>query len=154
MDAEAPLLRGSFAQGADGKEVWVYFKYERLPWFCYHCGRMGHVAKDCPRIDDADLLNPSLFQYEEELRASPLRRPAPRFGAQVPNNNVKRKLVFKPVGSNKVTRNLDEQLPDGGLQSTVPGSRLGVSSRGDKALATQAPDLQQALTSANRPISV
>ncbi|KAJ4848552.1 hypothetical protein Tsubulata_007851 [Turnera subulata] len=83
LDVRTPLLRGSTVQMADGKEVWVYFKYERLPWFCFHCGCMGYVARD-------------LFQYGDELRASPLRRIGFSQGPRLNDEKVKRKLIFKP----------------------------------------------------------
>ncbi|KAJ4835728.1 hypothetical protein Tsubulata_030566 [Turnera subulata] len=97
-DVRTPLLRGSTVTLRDGKEVWIYYKYERLHWFCYHCGRLGHIANNCSHVADDDLLNPELYQYGEELRASPLRRPTIPLGER-PSNKVKRKLVFKPVGS-------------------------------------------------------
>jgi len=30
-----------------GKSIWVSFKYEKLPLFCYHCGRIYHADKTC-----------------------------------------------------------------------------------------------------------
>ncbi|KAJ4844333.1 hypothetical protein Tsubulata_030448 [Turnera subulata] len=94
-DVRTPILRGSTVTLKDGKEAWIYYKYERLPFFFYHCGRMGHIAKDCSLVDDDDLLNPALYQYGEELRASPLRRPV-LFHGERNTDKVRRKLVFKP----------------------------------------------------------
>ncbi|KAJ4826822.1 hypothetical protein Tsubulata_042292 [Turnera subulata] len=75
--------------------VWIYYKYERLSWFCYHCGWLGHIAKDCIHVDDDDLLNPALYQYGEDLWASPLRRILTPL-RESHNEGVRRKLVFKP----------------------------------------------------------
>uniref|UniRef100_A0A803Q5F6 CCHC-type domain-containing protein n=1 Tax=Cannabis sativa TaxID=3483 RepID=A0A803Q5F6_CANSA len=32
------------------KKIWSYFKYERLPIFCYKCGVIGHLEDDCSRL--------------------------------------------------------------------------------------------------------
>ncbi|KAJ4830175.1 hypothetical protein Tsubulata_011977 [Turnera subulata] len=92
-DVRTPILRGSTVILKDGKETWIYYKYERLPFFC--CGRIGNIAKDCSHVDDDDLLNPALYQYGEELMASPLRRPV-LFHGERTTDRVRRKLVFKP----------------------------------------------------------
>ncbi|KAJ4838836.1 hypothetical protein Tsubulata_013931 [Turnera subulata] len=94
---------------ADGEEVWVYFEYERLPWFYFHCGCMGHVARDCSTVNDDDLQNPLLFQYGDELRASPLRRNRFSQGPRLTGEKVKRKLVFKP-GRDKVDNRVEARL--------------------------------------------
>jgi hypothetical protein len=30
-----------------GKDYWVSFRYERLPFFCFNCGRVRHGVKGC-----------------------------------------------------------------------------------------------------------
>ena len=36
----------------EGGKFWVTFKYERLPNFCFLCGKMGHDDKHCPETSD------------------------------------------------------------------------------------------------------
>jgi hypothetical protein len=45
-----PLMRGMIVQvggGCDWKEKWCHFEYEYLPAFCYNCGIIGRVDKNC-----------------------------------------------------------------------------------------------------------
>ena len=51
LQLDKPLVWGKVAS-ADGEKFWVNFKYERLPTFCFHCGRLGHDDKHCPEITD------------------------------------------------------------------------------------------------------
>lgn len=44
-----PLKPGQLIRIA-GKALWLDFRYERLPHFCYSCGIMGHYAMYCPTI--------------------------------------------------------------------------------------------------------
>ncbi|GLT62155.1 hypothetical protein SLA2020_348130 [Shorea laevis] len=47
LDVTKPLERGR-ALRLDGKSVWVSFKYEKLPIFCFQCGRILHDKQGCP----------------------------------------------------------------------------------------------------------
>jgi hypothetical protein len=47
LELAKPLERGR-ALRLDGKSYWVSFKYEKLPMFCFECGRIGHGEKGCP----------------------------------------------------------------------------------------------------------
>ena len=47
VDVSRPFCRGRKVVLEDDKEIWVYFKYEKLPNFCYWCGMVSHVDKEC-----------------------------------------------------------------------------------------------------------
>lgn len=52
MDISKPLRRGAQVRLGDiGGVVWVGAKYERLPDFCFGCGKIGHVLRDCLEIE-------------------------------------------------------------------------------------------------------
>lgn len=42
-----PHLRGKGVNIRIDKPYWIRFSYERLPNFCYICGRLGHGMKEC-----------------------------------------------------------------------------------------------------------
>ena len=53
------------------QERQVSFKYERLPNFCYWCGRVDHGDKDCAIwLANPDSLNQSDQQFGPWMRAS------------------------------------------------------------------------------------
>lgn len=47
LDVTKPLLRGSFVN--KGNKVWLSFKYERLPYFCFKCGIIKHGDSGCSK---------------------------------------------------------------------------------------------------------
>ncbi|XP_030942068.1 uncharacterized protein LOC115967129 [Quercus lobata] len=51
VDITKPLIRGKMIHIEEMEDVWVYFKYERLPTFCYRCGILGHQDCDCQGIN-------------------------------------------------------------------------------------------------------
>jgi hypothetical protein len=46
IDLRNPLERGRMIL-MGGKDYWVSFRYERLPFFCFNCGRVRHGVKGC-----------------------------------------------------------------------------------------------------------
>jgi hypothetical protein len=49
IDLSNPLERGRDLM-VGGKPFWVFFKYEKLPMFCFHYGRVIHGKKGCPEV--------------------------------------------------------------------------------------------------------
>lgn len=47
MDTMKPLRRVVNMVGQNGKELLCHLKYERLPIFCYICGKIGHSTIKC-----------------------------------------------------------------------------------------------------------
>jgi hypothetical protein len=73
LDLTKPLQRGR-KLNIEGKSVWITFRYERLPKFCFQCGVICHGKIGCPKRNG--LRNQeSSPQYGPWLRAeSPTRR--------------------------------------------------------------------------------
>lgn len=46
LDLTKPLPRGCMLK-LQGQSVWVAFRYERLPKFCFHCGVNRHGSTGC-----------------------------------------------------------------------------------------------------------
>ncbi|CAK9155320.1 unnamed protein product [Ilex paraguariensis] len=56
--------------GLGGSNVTVFFKYERLPHICYHCGRFDHRERECQlRLDSSNLVRDASMKYGAWLRA-------------------------------------------------------------------------------------
>nr|POF19193.1 hypothetical protein CFP56_65976 [Quercus suber] len=67
LSIDKPLRRGGNMMSLDGEKFWVNFKYERLPTFCFLCGKLGHDDKHC--LDFSNWQS-TPKQYGEWLKAS------------------------------------------------------------------------------------
>ena len=69
------LVRGKKIRFNDDNHRWVFFKYERLPNFCYICGKLSHGEKECK---ESGLPNggkgEGAYQYEAWLRGESSKR--------------------------------------------------------------------------------
>jgi hypothetical protein len=71
VDIQKPLQRGVTLEHDDkGNRGWCPIRYEFLPNFCYECGMLGHVDKEC----DKNIGKQDVKQFGDWLRASPARR--------------------------------------------------------------------------------
>lgn len=72
MDITKPLCRGRMVRFGASDRRWVSFQYERLPIYCYWCGKLDHDKKDCPLwMQSNGSLSRDKQQYGPWLRASP-----------------------------------------------------------------------------------
>ncbi|KAL2941944.1 hypothetical protein RDABS01_030294 [Bienertia sinuspersici] len=75
IDIGKPLRRGAKIATSANSSKWVDIKYERLGDFCYYCGKLGHVDRDCNEIEESkDELKEMVYKYGPWLRASSLKR--------------------------------------------------------------------------------
>uniref|UniRef100_A0A803PR24 CCHC-type domain-containing protein n=1 Tax=Cannabis sativa TaxID=3483 RepID=A0A803PR24_CANSA len=42
-----PILAGFFFKSGSNPEVWIQFKYEKLPFLCFNCGKLAHSNREC-----------------------------------------------------------------------------------------------------------
>jgi len=68
IDARKPLTQKIKLKMRGGQEDFAEVKYEKLPLFCYYCGKLGHGTKDCDEFFGEE--SPQK-KYGEWLKASP-----------------------------------------------------------------------------------
>lgn len=84
IDISQPLCRGRVISLDSGKELWVSFKYERLPNLCYWCGRLTHDDRDCDLwVESEGSLSTEAQQFGPWVKAAPFT-PTRRFMIKVP----------------------------------------------------------------------
>ena len=81
FDATTQLIKGKKVSIEGGEGRWIFFKYERLPNFCYQCGRLDHGEKDCPeRKVEENHGDEERKQYGAWLRGEPGRSSGRDYG--------------------------------------------------------------------------
>ncbi|OMP09933.1 Zinc knuckle CX2CX4HX4C [Corchorus olitorius] len=68
FNVEDPLKTDFNLKRKGAPTMWVKFKYECPPEFCYHCGRLSHSEKDCRFQHDGRKKD----FYRHRLRAAPM----------------------------------------------------------------------------------
>ena len=74
IDATRKLIKGKKVSIEGGESRWIFFKYERLPNFCYRCGMLDHGEKDCLEKKGEEPGRGEQMQYRAWMRGEPGRR--------------------------------------------------------------------------------
>lgn len=78
IDITQPLCQGRMVRIGGAPPKWVDFRYERLPIFCYWCGKVDHNERDCTQwLRSKESLRAEDKKFGAWLRASQdrLQRP-------------------------------------------------------------------------------
>ncbi|KAJ1436551.1 Zinc finger, CCHC-type [Sesbania bispinosa] len=117
LDLRKPLRRGMVVQLPNKKKVKVFFKYEKLPNFCYICGRMGHVIRNCSdvegELDEEELDNLPFGQW---MGASPSRPTLMSKPATQVSQKAQPKKLFKESGTVESSHSSDQVVFESGEQ--------------------------------------
>ena len=74
LDLTKPLSRGRFLKLRD-RTIWITFRYERIPRFCFKCGVIRHGGRGCVRPGGRKLQeNENMQEFGPWLRVSPTNR--------------------------------------------------------------------------------
>ncbi|TXG54199.1 hypothetical protein EZV62_019455 [Acer yangbiense] len=115
IDISKPLKRWlRLKLGKDDEVTVVSLKYERVPEFCFACGRLGHGIKEC--LDEKamkDALDGSIIKYGSWLKAPISDKPKNRGG------------MFGNASSSKrsKSREISQEIEGDGSVSLRSGSR-------------------------------
>lgn len=74
VEINKPLRRTVKIGYGKGKHVRGRISFDRLPTFCYFCGRLGHCEDECEYNEGDEVTSPGRLQYDYWLRSSPLRK--------------------------------------------------------------------------------
>ncbi|KAF7145512.1 hypothetical protein RHSIM_Rhsim04G0053400 [Rhododendron simsii] len=101
-----PLPKGFWLRRKNGnRDLWISYKYENLPDYCYACGRIGHDNRSCKMVNREEGLN---FGYGPELRTSRARR------APIPIEEIRQEVDEAEIRVENLLQRRPESLEDYG----------------------------------------
>lgn len=131
IDLKKPLKRGTVIK-YQGSSLQVFFKYERLPTFCYVCGRIGHQIKDCEELEeegapDYEELEVKELPFGQWLRASPLPKFTRELKKDSSDGSCSRSLFSEASNSKSMVKD-NKEKGVAGEQPKEKGTATSLSS--------------------------
>jgi hypothetical protein len=125
LDLKMPLVRGTLVC-YQGRNIRVFFKYERLSTFCFNCGRIGHQKKTCEDNEEEEEgfgeVEEKQYSFGPWLRASP----PPKINCEEDSNSSScRKSLFACPSSSIV----EESEPIKGKEVKVEQNKGNAKSK-------------------------
>lgn len=104
LDVRKPLRKKKKnIKNRKGDEVEIVFRYERIPFFCFLCGVLGHSERYCNNVSEED--RKKGFKWGIYLRASP-HKGRMQLLEEVETVKATKKVLFVP----KTVRQLSQTL--------------------------------------------
>ena len=113
LDVSRPLRRYRKMKDKWGREFQVDFAYERLPFFCFACGVMGHSEKDCHVVPEEDKLEK--MGWSLALKATPRKGRTKELEEEQKFKSCK-KILFE---SNSIQKSVEEKSEKFSLMATI-----------------------------------
>ncbi|CAN0906677.1 hypothetical protein LINGRAHAP2_LOCUS24396 [Linum grandiflorum] len=82
LDITKPLMIDKKVRQPDGAWLRGRYRYEKLPTFCFLCGRIGHVERHCAVYYQTEHLEELIRKWDASLRAEPRKPLVASGGAQ------------------------------------------------------------------------
>jgi hypothetical protein len=125
MDLKKPLMRGTVVC-YQGRSLRVFFKYERLPTFCFNCGRIGHQKKTCEDNEEEEEgfeeVEEKQYSFGPWLRASP----PPKINCEEDSNSSSCRKSLFACPSNSI---VEESEPIKGKEVKVEQNKGNAKSK-------------------------
>ncbi|CAN0919245.1 hypothetical protein LINGRAHAP2_LOCUS31338 [Linum grandiflorum] len=82
LDITKPLMNDKKVRQPGGAWLRGRYRYEKLPTFCFLCGRIGHVERHCAVYYQTERPEELIRKWDASLRAEPRKPLVASGGAQ------------------------------------------------------------------------
>lgn len=108
-----PMKQGTKIKIGKVEPCWLSVTYERLPSFCYYCGKLGHTYKYCgimhEQEENADKMGEERLPYGDWMRSSPRKAIQVRSEKEGESRDSLRRSLFRQKNIIEENNDKDER---------------------------------------------